>query len=156
MIHGFLFAFSLTILAANPNFHNEVVGDVQIDQTGKTLTVIAVLDKRYLALGLKKDADCRPQEMMSVCAGEYFLQNLQLTADGKSIELKKVDQRLEQSSVVITYQTSMKETIKKLDVMSSYLFHLNSHALIRLQLSVDGAIKHYQLNTSKPSITANF
>lgn len=136
--------------------HSEVVGEIQIDQTGNTLTMIAVLDKKYLTYGLKKDADCKPDEMMSVCAGEYFRQSIRLTADDKNVELKKVDQHLEQNSLVITYQTELEASSKKLDVFSSYLFHLNDHALLKVQLSVDGQSKHYQLYPSKPSITAIF
>lgn len=155
MTCSLILAFGLMVGATNV-LHNEVVGELQIDQTGKTLTVIAVLEKRQLVKGLKQEVDCAPSEMMSLCAGQYFLQHLNLKADGKELKLAKVDQRLEQNSLVITYQISLEETIRNLDVMSTYMFHLNHHALLNLRLSIEGQTKNYQLNASKPSITANF
>lgn len=146
-------------LALNPaqlDLHNEVVGEIEIDHTENTLTVIAVLDKRSLAYGLKKEASCKPEEMMSVCAGEYFLQNVQLSLNDTPIKLKKVDQRLEQNSVIITYQTSISESTDKVELLSTYLFRLNNHALMNIRLSIGGQTKHYQLHAWNPSLTANF
>jgi hypothetical protein len=136
--------------------HNEVVGEIEIDYAEGTITVIAMLEKRALTYGLKKEADCKPDEMMSLCAGEYFLQNLQLSLNGNPVELNKVDQRMEQHSMVITYQATVSGNTGKVDLLSTYLFRLNNHVLMNVRLSSDGNTKHYQLHAWNPSLTANF
>ena len=84
--------------------HTEIVGNVLIEKVQSKLYATVTLEKRHLVLGLQREISCDPSEMLSRCAGEYFLSKVTFVINGGKVELEQYNMEMTQHSIVLSFE----------------------------------------------------
>ncbi|MFY0607797.1 MAG: hypothetical protein JXR10_13855 [Cyclobacteriaceae bacterium] len=80
----FIFLSAAPVLEAAP-LHSNVVGELRIENFKNELYMEAIMDKRFLATALKKEAKCSPENMLEVCGNQYILDHIQIMVNGETL-----------------------------------------------------------------------
>lgn len=116
--------------------HTETVATYVVEKYNNQYFIRATLNKRLLTTALKKEAECTPAEMISVCGKNYVLDHLEVKINGELKVLEKVSHEIQKNNVEILFK--LKGDILKLhllEIKSDYLFAYNNHGLIKVLLN---------------------
>ncbi len=147
----------LLILQTPSLAHSEMAGQLIFENFKNELYVKSIIDKRMLSLALMQEADCTPDQMISICGDEYLQEHIQITVNCQQVTYEKVSVTLEKNAVVYTYRMiKADEPIASVSVTSDFLLRYNEHAFVRTQFAIDNISKSFDLKASKKTIEANF
>lgn len=136
-------------------FHSEVVGEVRIDNFKNELFVEVILDKRMLSTALIMEADCAPQEMLSLCGSEYFQNHTQLRVNSLPVTMQRPEMEVFKTQVLYRYYVGdFNQPFTTLEVESDYLFDYHEHSIIKVKVGVNDAAKSYNLSKQRTKIQA--
>jgi hypothetical protein len=137
--------------------HIETVATYTLEQYGESIYLKAALEKKFLIDWLEAHGDCAPQKMISHCGSNYVLKHLNLKINGKEQVLNFKSHSVGKDQIEILF-TIKKPKIRMSSIYfhSDYMFEENSHAALRLIVSLEEKPKSYTLKPTRPNITYHF
>ncbi|EAY23889.1 DUF6702 family protein [Microscilla marina] len=153
-----LLLFTLPGHTTSPDvlLHDEVVGKLVFEQRNNTLYITATFDKRLLALALKKEAKCSPQDMMNSCADEYIRQNIKIRINNQALPYHKTGQKFQKRHMVYAFEASFADNIQEIQVTSTYLLKYNTHAIVKALFLLNQRNRSFSLNHRRKSIQVSY
>ncbi len=141
------------ILPHKTKAHSEIVANIMVAYAEEGLVLTASLEKKHLAFALKKEAKCQPKDMLRICASEYVQQHIKVAINDEVIELKKLDQQLTKSSLIITYLIKCGAPIQSVNIQSDYMIQYNDHSKVKVISRLAEKDKSYSLSVKRKEIT---
>ncbi len=136
------------------DMHSNVVAQVLIDNYHNDLYAEVYLEKSLLTMALKKEENCLPQEMLSICGNTYLQKHLSLSLNGSPLAFENQSQDIQKDFVIYRYFLgSAKEAINKIEVESDYMQKYNDHSVTKIRIKIDELEKHYSLRSEMQKIT---
>lgn len=136
-------------------FHSEVVAEVRFSNFENELFLEVVLDKRMLSTALIVEADCQPEEMLSVCGSDYFENHLHLKVNSNPVSIQEPEMELFKSQVMYRYYLGdLGQPVEKLEVESDYLFDYHEHSILKVKVGIYDTWKSYNLTDQRRKIQA--
>ena len=144
------------LLLTSTSMHNERVGEITFEEYNNEVYARAVLDKRYLVLALKQEADCPAAAMMANCAPNYVKDHLSVQLNGKPVDMRKIQQELTQRHLIITWKLNNQEPVEQLRVNSTYMLALTNHATLGINCHLNQQERYYTMSARKSSINVSY
>ncbi|WP_406659438.1 hypothetical protein [Marinoscillum sp.] len=147
----------LLILQTPSSAHSEMAGQLTFENFRNELYVKSIIDKRMLSLALMQEADCTPDQMISICGDAYLQAHIQITVNCQPVTYEKLSVTLEKNTVVYAYRMiKADEPIASIGVSSDLILKYNDHAFVRTQFAIDDVTKSFDLKASRKTIEASF
>jgi hypothetical protein len=142
----------LSLLLPPVEMHSNVVGQIQVDNFGNELFLVATMDKRPLTVALMNEGDCAPQDMLRVCGNEYLQEHIQFFVNGEKVrpELQRMD--MEKEHLVFNYYIPSIGTLENLKVISDYMISYHDLSEVKFNLTIQQLSKQFTLSQNKKEI----
>jgi len=135
--------------------HSNILGELRIDNFNHELFVDAYLDKQMLTTALIREADCQPQDMMSVCGGQYLQDHVKIHVNGQLLSFSQQAMEVHKEYVVYRYYLGeTDQSIQTIKVESDYLLDYYEHTVLKVKIGVEDLTKSYNLNATMKKIEA--
>ena len=144
------------MLLSSATLHNESVGEITFEQYENEVYARAILDKRYLAMALKQEADCPAATMLSHCAPAYVQDHVNVVVNGTKVGLTKVQQELTQRHLILTWKLNSNEPVESLNVNSTYMLSVSDHATLSVNCFLNERELYYTMSARKPAINVAY
>ncbi len=153
--------FGCIILLCLTTFaHNELVGEILFETDGNKVFITATLEKRHLALALKKEQDCAPQDMIKECGNKYIQEHFKLILDQKDQAIKYTSHSLDKQNITYRFEFDLKgkkpEDIQQIIVNSDYMVKHNDHAILRIIFNLDANVRTFNISNHRNKIICNY
>lgn len=151
LISLIFFSFSIP---DNSEFHSNIVAHVLIDNYHNDLYAEIYVKKNLFTMALKKEENCEPQNMISVCGNSYIQKYLIMSLNGNPLVFENQSIEIEKDFVIYRYFLgSATETITKIEVESDYMLKYDNHSVTKLRIKINELEKHYSLKAERKKIT---
>lgn len=138
-------------------FHSEIVGTFVFEKySDDLLLVTAILEKEHFIHVLKKEAECKPQEMINVCGNTHLTEHFSVIVNDQVVDFVQESIKIQKDLIVFTYSVPISpEPIKTVEVKSDYIFDYNDHAVLRVNFEISGQSRIFTLRDKRRKIKLN-